>query len=120
MSKILLIEDDMDAQKVIGKRLTSAGFEVVFANDGYQGTALAHKEKPDLVILDLMMPAGGGLSVLKNIRSSMHTNSTPVVILTGLKDTEYKKKVVAEGISAYFEKPYDPAELIETINNILK
>jgi len=120
MSKILIIEDEPDITKVVRKRLMEEGFEVIAAQDGYQGVKSAHKEKPDLIILDLMLPAGDGLSVLKNIRMSAHTRYIPVVVLTGIKDEEYKQKVMGEGVEAYLEKPYEPDVLTTTIKNILK
>lgn len=120
MSKILIIEDEPDIAKIVFKRLTQSGFEAVVAVDAYEGVALAHKEKPDLIILDLMLPAGGGLSVLKSIRIAGAIRYTPVVVLTGIKNEDYKQQVLNQGIEAYLEKPYDPDVLISTIQNILK
>jgi len=120
MPKIIIVEDELDTVKVLAKRLSSKGFEVVTAADAYQGITLALKEKPDLIILDLMLPAGGGLSVLKNIRMSGRTRIIPVVVLTGIKNEDYKRQVLNEGVEAYLEKPYDPDVLISTIQNILK
>jgi len=119
MSKILIIEDEPDISKVLNKRLSEAGFDVAVAADAYQGVELAHREKPDLIILDLMLPAGGGISVLKNLKYSAHVSSIPIVVLTGMKDEENKKKILEEGVRAYMEKPYNPDELIATIRNIL-
>lgn len=119
MSKILIIEDEYDVVKVVSKRLSDAGFETVVAGDAYQGVDLAHKEKPDLIILDLMLPAGGGIKVLKDIRISSHTAYIPVVVLTGMQDAAYKKNILDQGVEAYLEKPYDAEELIETIKSIL-
>jgi DNA-binding response OmpR family regulator len=118
--KILIIEDERDTAKVLLKRLSSEGFNVIVAQDGYQGVQFAHKEKPNLIILDLMLPAGGGFSVLKNIRLSSRGQTIPVVVLTAIKDEEYKQKVLDEGVDAYLEKPYDPDIFITTIKNILK
>jgi len=119
MSKILIIEDDFDVAKVLKKRLSKSSFETLVAEDGYHGIELAHKEKPDLIILDLKLPAGGGLGVLKGLRSSLHTKHIPVLVLTAMKDEEYKKKTLEKGVDAYLEKPYDPAVLLDTIKNIL-
>lgn len=120
MSKILIIEDELDVQKVVARRLSQHGFEVVAADDGCRGIELAHSSEPDLIVLDFMLPAGNGLVVLKNLRSSSHTRYIPVVILTSMKNEEYKQKVLDEGVSAYLEKPYEPDELIRTIEGILK
>jgi DNA-binding response OmpR family regulator len=89
------------------------------ALDAYQGIALIHKENPDLIILDLMLPAGGGKFVLENIRFSRQSRYIPIIVLTGITDPEYKKKILEEGVDAYLEKPYDPDILIKTIRDIL-
>ncbi len=120
MSKIMIIEDEPDTVKVVTKRLTQAGFEVVVAADAYEGVRFAHKEKPDLIILDLMLPAGGGLSVLKNIKMAAEIRYTPVVVLTGAKNEDYKRQILDEGVEAYLEKPYEPDVLLSTIQDILK
>jgi len=119
MSRILVIEDEIDVQKVVARRLSQHGFEVIVADDGCRGIELAHKEEPDLIVLDFMLPAGNGLVVLKNLRSSTHTRYIPVVVLTGMKNEEYKQKIIEEGVNAYLEKPYEPDELIGAIKYIL-
>ena len=117
--KILIVEDEADAARVLVKRLETNGFDVVVAVDAYQGTAFINNEHPDLVILDLMLPAGGGLSVLKNIKGRPKVAYIPIVILTGMKDGDIKKEVIDSGVDAYLEKPYDADILISTINKIL-
>ena len=119
MYKILIIEDEVDIAKVLRKRLLEAGYEVFVAHDGYFGTKMAHEKKPDLIILDLMLPAGHGLLVLKNLRFSMDTSEIPVVVTTGSRDEEYRKKVMEEGIDAIFDKPFDSEKLLQTIKDIL-
>ncbi|MCX5706277.1 MAG: response regulator [Candidatus Omnitrophica bacterium] len=116
---VLVVEDEMDTAKVLVKRLTGQGFNVLVAMDAYQATMLTYKENPDLIILDLMLPAGGGLSVLKNIRSNPQKAYIPVVVLTGMKNDEVKKEVLNQGVEAYLEKPYDADNLITTVQNIL-
>src|SRR4030043_1008903 len=115
MSKILIIEDEPDTAKVVAKRLTQSSFEVVVAIYAYEGVKFVHKERPDLVILDLMLPAGGGLSVLKNMRMTAEIRYIPVVVLTGIKNEDYKQQILNEGVEAYLEKPYEPDVLISTI-----
>ena len=119
MKKILVIEDESDTAKVLVKRLSDNGFDVTVAKDAYQGVEFAHKQKPDLIILDLMLPVGGGLSVLRNLRLSSLGLTIPVVVLTGIKDDKYKQQVLEEGIESYLEKPYEPKVLIGIIKKIL-
>lgn len=120
MAKILIVDDDQDIIKVLSKRLVQKGYEVAAATDGYLGVQMAHKEKPDLILLDLMLPVGGGLSVLKNMRMSAQTGSIPVIVLTGMKDDQYKQKIMAEGVDIFIEKPYDAEALIKNIEALIQ
>ncbi len=120
MSKILIVDDDPDITKHLAIKLAKEGYDVVFAMDAYNAIQSARREKPNLIILDIMLPAGGGLHVLKSIRLISSTALVPVVILTGTSDEEMRKKIEQEGVEAYFQKPYDYTVLSETIKNILK
>jgi DNA-binding response OmpR family regulator len=119
MATILVVEDELDVQKVVAKRLTSRGFTVHCASDGYQAVQKAHKIAPDLIVLDLQLPAGDGLSVLRKLRISDSTKKTHIVVLTGMTNEMYKQSVLTEGVDAYLQKPYDSQVLIETIDKIL-
>jgi DNA-binding response OmpR family regulator len=119
MATILVVEDELDVQKVVAKRLASRGFTVECAADGYQAVQKAHKFSPDLIVLDLQLPAGDGLSVLRKLRISQDTKKTHIVILTGVTDEMYKQSVLTEGVDAYLQKPYDATVLLETIDKIL-
>lgn len=119
MSKILVVEDEIDVSKVLRKRLQEANYEVVVAGDAYQAIEYVHKENIDLIILDLMLPAGGGLSVLKNVKLSPKLAYLPILVLTGIRDDQYKAKVLEAGVDEYMEKPYDNEVLIKTINDLL-
>ena len=119
MPRILIVEDEADVAMLLGKRLSKNGFEVLIAMDVSESIEVLQKEKFDLVILDLMLPAGGGATVLKSLRGDERTAGIPVVVLTASHSPGYKKKILDEGVEAYMEKPYDPAELIATIKNLL-
>jgi DNA-binding response OmpR family regulator len=119
MATILVVEDELDVQKVVAKRLTSRGFTVHCASDGVHAVALAHQVKPDLVVLDLQLPAGDGMSVLRKLRISTITQNAHIVVLTGMTNEAYKQKVLSEGVDAYLQKPYDSQVLLDTINQIL-
>jgi two-component system response regulator VicR len=119
MATILVIEDELDVQKVIAKRLTSRGFTVHCATDGYQAVEMAHKINPDIIVLDLQLPAGDGLSVLRKMRMTVKIQRAHVIVLTGLTNEDYKQKVLKEGVDAYLQKPYDAQVLFDTIDKIL-
>ncbi|MGD0551273.1 MAG: response regulator transcription factor [Sedimentisphaerales bacterium] len=119
MATILVVEDELDVQKVVAKRLSSRGFIVHCASDGYQAVQKAHKIAPDLIVLDLQLPAGDGLSVLRKLRISKNTKKTHIVVLTGMTNELFKQSVLTEGVDAYLQKPYDSQVLLDTIDKIL-
>jgi len=119
MATILVVEDELDVQKVVAKRLSSRGFTVHCASDGVQAVALAHKVNPDLIVLDLQLPAGDGLSVLRKVRMSGNIQRARIVVLTGMTNEIYKQSILAEGVDAYLQKPYDAQVLLDTIDQIL-
>lgn len=118
MAKILLIEDEKDIALVLAKRLTSLGHKVLVGTDAYQGLSLARKEEPDLIILDLMLPAGGGLSVLEHIKAIPSIAATPIIVATALRSEDMEKKVLEAGADAFFEKPYDFEKLGKLIRDL--
>ena len=120
MATILVVEDELDVQRVVAKRLTSRGFTVHCAADGYQAVEMAHRVNPDLIVLDLQLPAGDGLTALRKMRMTAKIQRAHVVVLTGMTNEIYKQNVLKEGVDAYLQKPYDAQVLIDTIDKILK
>ena len=118
--KILIVDDERDIVKALMIRLQGAGYEVVTAFDGAQGVFMAHKEKPDLIILDIRMPAGDGFSVAQRLKRSTHTFTIPVIFLTGSPETNAEEKARALGARFYIKKPYDPEELLDAIRRALE
>lgn len=118
--KILIIEDEEDLANIMAKRLRNAGYEVVVTYDGILGLDQANKQLPDLIVLDLRLPGGNGFSVLSRIRKSLRTKDVPVVIQTGNRDEEEKRRVMELGVSAYIEKPYTADTLVNAIIQILQ
>jgi DNA-binding response OmpR family regulator len=101
--KILLIDDSRFLRMANERALTLAGYEVISAADGEEGLRLACEQKPDLVVLDLMLPKLPGLEVLRKLRSRPDTASMPVVVISGLSQAN-DQKLVSEGATSYFEK----------------
>jgi two-component system alkaline phosphatase synthesis response regulator PhoP/two-component system response regulator VicR len=118
--KILIVDDERDIVKALMIRLQRAGYQVVTAFDGAQGVFMAHKEKPDLIILDIRMPAGDGFSVAQRLKRSTHTFTIPVIFLTGSPETNAEEKARALGARFYIKKPYDPEELLDAIKRALE
>ena len=118
--KILIVDDERDIVKAVMIRLQGAGYEVVTAFDGAQGVFMAHKEKPDLIILDIRMPAGNGFSVAQKLKNSIQTFTIPVIFLTGSPDKDAEEKAMALGARFYIKKPYDPEELLDAIKRAME
>jgi DNA-binding response OmpR family regulator len=117
--KILIVDDERDIVKALMIRLQANGYEVVTAFDGAQGVFMAHKEKPDLIILDIRMPAGDGFSVAERLKSSMQTFSIPIVFLTGSPERNAEGKAMELGARFYIKKPYDPEELLDAVKRAI-
>ena len=116
--KIVLIEDDEILAKVISEELGEAGFKIIAAHDGEAGLKLARSEKPDLVLLDLVLPKKPGFELLEEIKRSPETRQIPVIIITMLSQDEDIKKGLALGASDYIVKSqHAVAEIAEKIKN---
>jgi DNA-binding response OmpR family regulator len=114
-SKILVIEDDYDLSALIIRHLHSADYDVLNVGDAIQAVQFARKEIPDLIILDLMIPGGGGLNVLERLKRLTETQGIPVIVLTGVDDAETKEKAMQAGAIEYLVKPYNAQELLESV-----
>ena len=118
--RILIVDDERDIVKALTIRLQRSGYEVVSAFDGAQGIFMAHKEKPDLILLDIRMPAGNGFSVAEKLNQSTDTSAIPVIFLTGSPEKNSEEKAMALGARFYVKKPYDPEELLDAIKRALE
>jgi DNA-binding response OmpR family regulator len=118
-TKILVADDDPDIIKLLALRLRADNFEVVEASDGMQALAKAHRDHPDLIVLDIMMPAGNGISVHKNLKLSYDTSMIPIIFITAQTNGDIKEKVLSQGARDFIAKPFDTDELIEKINRVL-
>lgn len=118
--KVLVIEDEPYLCRFLELRFQKEGFEVITANDGVEGLKKAKEEKPDIVILDLMLPKLPGEEVCKRIRKDVYICATPIIMLTA-KSTDADRiigKVI--GADAYFIKPFDGSKLVEEIKRLLR
>jgi len=118
--KILIVEDEKDIVKMLDYNLKKEGFRTISAHDGEYGLDLAGRERPDLVILDLMLPGMDGLEVCKALKKENKTASIPIIMLTA-KSQESDKVVGLElGADDYVTKPFSPRELIARIKAVLR
>jgi len=118
--KILVIDDMPNVVTMVKARLEASGYEVVTALDGQQGLTYANAEKLDLIILDIVMPAGGGYSVYTRLRMSPKTRSVPVIFLTAKDKPEDVAKAYKLGAEYFVKKPYKPEMLLGTVKKVLE
>ena len=121
MKKILFIEDEAALQEAFGEVLKQAGYKVVMALDGEIGLRLAKSEKPDLILLDLVLPKLHGFEVLKELKKEKETEDIPVIVLTNLEKVEDVEKAIELGAKTYLVKTqYNLEEVIVKIRKIIK
>ena len=119
--KILIIEDDKFVRELIFQKLTEEKFEVVAAKDGEEGVEKTESEKPDLVLLDLILPGVDGFEVLSRIRRNPLTEKVPIVVLSNLGDKGDVDRGIKLGANDYLIKAhFTPKEIVEKVRNILK
>ncbi|MDH4762173.1 two-component system response regulator AdeR [Pseudomonas sp. SORGH_AS199] len=114
---ILIVEDDADSASVLEAYLLRDGFTVMLAEDGRQGLDLFQRERPDLVLLDMMLPRLGGTEVLAQIRRA---GDTPVIMVTAIGDEPEKLGALRYGADDYVVKPYNPKEVVARVHAVLR
>ena len=117
ISRILVVDDDTALAEMIGIVLRTEGFDPVFCEDGAQAVEIFRSAKPDLVLLDLMLPGIDGIEVCSRIRAE---SGTPVIMLTAKSDTADVVKGLESGADDYMVKPFNPKELVARIRTRLR
>ena len=116
--KILIADDDKAFVELLSEELRGWGYQTDSVSEGIRVLEVAKKTFPDLILLDLQMPVGKGMEILKRLKKDAQTACTPVVVITG-SDPEQERDAVANGASAFFVKPYDRNKLRECLSQIL-
>ncbi len=116
-TRVLIIEDDADAADVLDAYLQREGYEVQIAGDGISGLDKALRWKPDLVLLDVMLPGMSGTDVLATLRRETRT---PVIMVTAMGDMPDKIGALREGADDYVVKPYNPGEVVARVQAVLR
>ncbi len=115
MAKILVIEDEPDQNKLIKLRLEARGYLVMSVGKAKEGIELAKKEKPQLILMDMILPDMHGLDATIKLKQNTETRRIPIIALSAVGSPDFIKACSQEGIAAYVKKPYDPRELFRTI-----
>lgn len=113
--KILVVDDDPDLLKALRLRLKANHCDVITVSDGYSVMGAAQKEHPDVIILDLGLPAGDGFVVLERLQQSDTLSGIPVIVLTARDPQGNEGRALRAGAAAFFQKPVDNEELLNSI-----
>jgi DNA-binding response OmpR family regulator len=116
---ILIVDDDEDFLQTLTVRMRTAGYKAFVAADGMQAVMMAQRHNPDLVVLDMRMPAGDGLSVMDKLSRSTKTMNIPVIVVTAYDDDATKQQVMGLGAVNYLRKPFEVEELLKAIGDAL-
>jgi two-component system phosphate regulon response regulator PhoB len=126
--RVLVVDDELDMRTFVATLLETNGFKPIVAEDGIQGLEIARRDKPSLIILDIMMPKESGITMYRSLKSDPALKDIPIIMLSALaKKTflhsqsvldAYKGEKIPEP-AAYIEKPPEPEELLEAIQNSL-
>ena len=116
---ILIIDDDPDVRLSLHVRLKANNYEVVFAVDGAAGIAETRKHMPDLIILDLGLPAGDGFSVLERLKANSDLSMIPVIVVSGRARIPNRDCALKAGAAAFLQKPVENTQLLSLIRLIL-
>jgi DNA-binding response OmpR family regulator len=118
--RILLIEDETDMVYALTLQLEAADYKVLSATDGQAGLDMARKEKPDLIILDLMLPRMDGYKICRMLKFDERYKQIPIIIFTARAQDQDKKLAQEVGADAYITKPFDSKVLLDKIGALLK
>ena len=119
MAKILVVEDEPSLQKLLKYQLTRIGHDIVIAPDGQQAIDLVKSERPDLVLLDVMLPVVGGFQVLKSLQDDKSTSGIPVIMLSAKGQQHDIAAGIEKGVFDYITKPFNVPNLAERIEKAL-
>lgn len=120
MAKILLVEDDKSLREIYGVRLMAEGYEIVSAGDGEEALAMAIKERPDLIVSDVMMPKISGFDMLDILRSTTETKNVKVIMMTALSSDDQRARGEALGADRYLVKSQVGIEdVVRTVHDVL-
>ena len=120
MAKLLIIEDEADIRELISFNLEMSGYDVIKARDGEEGLATARSEKPDLIILDLMLPGMDGLKVCSHLKKDTDTRNIPIIMLTARSEDDDIINGLETGADDYITKPFSPRILIARVKTAMR
>ncbi len=118
--RILLVEDEANLRELMKYRLEEAGYEVITATDGFFAVSMARSQRPDIILLDLMLPKLDGYTVCRMLRLNDITKEIPIIMITARTAPQDKDRGLEIGANDYLAKPVDVPTLLEKISELIK
>ena len=119
-STILIVDDEPAIRDMVGITLDLAGFNAISAADALEGHVCIIDKKPDLVLLDWMLPGGSGIELARRLRRDEITTNIPIIMLSAKASEDNKVQGLNEGVDDYITKPFSPRELVARIKTVLR
>jgi two-component system cell cycle response regulator DivK len=119
MKRILVVEDTEDNLQIMRDLLSNAGYDMVEAQDGAEGVAMAQSHRPDLILMDIQLPVLDGYEATRRIKADPATKSIPIIVVTSYALSGDEGKAREAGCDAYVTKPYSPRQLLAKIREYL-
>jgi CheY-like chemotaxis protein len=116
---ILIVDDERDIHRLLKALLEGAGYTVASALDSMQAHMAARQVRPDLIVLDIQMPGGGGIKVYETLRINSNFMVTPILVYTAVPLSEVEKKIPAHPNTRHLAKPAQPAQILQAVETLL-
>jgi DNA-binding response OmpR family regulator len=116
---ILIVDDDPDIREGMHVRLKYSGYDTCFADDAVSGIAMARRERPDLIVLDLGLPEGGGFLVIERLKGDTASEVIPIIVVSARDARANQERAIGAGATAYLQKPVNNAEFLAVIRKAL-
>jgi CheY-like chemotaxis protein len=120
VARVLVVEDDRDVSRVLQLVLEGDGHEVLVADDGSRGLAMATRRRPEAIVLDIMMPFMDGFAVLEALREDERTVATPVLMLSAMQQESVEERCYRLGAQGFIRKPFDPGIFLGVLQELLE
>lgn len=118
--KVLIVEDDADIARLLGLKLRQVGCEVAFAGDAVTAVTIARKEDPDVIVIDIGLPGGGGILIMERLKAMAHLAMKPVIVMSAGSPLESERLAQEAGAVAFFSKPIDLDAFAATVRRELE
>ena len=117
--KILIVDDDLDTLRLVGLMLQRQGYQIVAASSGKQGLEKAFSEKPDLILLDIMMPGLNGYEICRKVKANPETAHTYIIMVSARTQPEDRRQAALAGADEFVTKPFDTDHILERVGAAL-